>query len=139
MNAVSCKISFRCRIFIAGSPNAGFKVATPRGLTRLEPAALRIVDGWIEESTEALVESFVAINCLINPEAILIGGRLPAPLVDRLAASLNGRLTAYIGQIPAIAPVARALTSDDAPAVGAAILPFSYRLLPTRFALLKTR
>jgi hypothetical protein len=64
---------------------------------------------------------------------------LPAPLVDRLAASLNGRLSAYIGQIPAIAPVARALTSDDAPAVGAAILPFSYRLLPTRFALLKTR
>lgn len=116
----------------------GFKVATPRGLMRLEPAAMQIVDRWIEESTEALVESFVAINCLINPEAILIGGRLPAPLVDKLAASLNGRLTSYIGQIPAIAPVARALTSDDAPAVGAAILPFSYRLLPTRFALLKT-
>jgi predicted NBD/HSP70 family sugar kinase len=117
----------------------GFRVATPRGLMRLEPAALKIVDRWIEESTEALVESFVAINCLINPEAILIGGRLPAPLVDRLAASLNGRLTSYVGQIPAIAPVARALTSDDAPAVGAAILPFSYRLLPTRFALLKTQ
>jgi hypothetical protein len=55
-----------------------------------------------------------------------------------LAASLNDRLAAYGTQIPAIAPVARALTSDDAPAVGAAILPFSYRLLPTRFALLKT-
>ena len=26
----------------------------------------------------------------------------------------------------------------NAPAVGAAILPFSYRLLPTRFALLKS-
>jgi len=35
------------------------------------------VDRWIHESTEALVDSFVAINCLINPEAILIGGRLP--------------------------------------------------------------
>jgi len=115
----------------------GFRVATPRGLMRLEAAAGQIVDRWIHESTEALVDSFVAINCLINPEAILIGGRLPAALVDRLAASLNQRMATFAGQLPAIAPVARALTSDDAPAVGAAILPFSYRLLPTRFALLK--
>jgi predicted NBD/HSP70 family sugar kinase len=79
----------------------------------------------------------VSINCLIDPEAILIGGRLPANLIDRLATSLNARMAAFAGQIPAIAPVARALTSDDAPAVGAAILPFSYQLLPTRFALLK--
>jgi predicted NBD/HSP70 family sugar kinase len=116
----------------------GFRVATPRGLVRLKPAARAIVERWIYESTEALVDAFLAINCLINPEAILIGGRLPAPLVDRLASALNTRMTAYSSQYPAIAPVARALTSDDAPAVGAAILPFSYQLLPTRFALLKT-
>jgi predicted NBD/HSP70 family sugar kinase len=115
----------------------GFEVATPRGLTRLKPEARLIVDRWIRESTEALVGSFLAINCLINPEAILIGGRLPAPLVDQLANALNERMAIYAAQFPAIAPVARALTSDDAPAVGAAILPFSYRLLPTRFALLK--
>jgi predicted NBD/HSP70 family sugar kinase len=115
----------------------GFQVASPRGLTRLNPTARLIVDRWIRESTEALVDSFLAINCLINPEAILIGGRLPAPLVDQLANSLNDRMAVYTSQIPAIAPVARALTSDDAPAVGAAILPFSYRLLPARFALLK--
>jgi predicted NBD/HSP70 family sugar kinase len=116
----------------------GFRVATPRALTRLESSARLIVDRWIHESTEALVDSFVAINCLINPEAILIGGRLPSALVDQLADSLNQRMAAYAGQIPAVAPVARALTSDDAPAVGAAILPFSYQLLPTRFALLKS-
>jgi predicted NBD/HSP70 family sugar kinase len=116
----------------------GFRVATPRGLTRLTPEARIIVQRWIQESTEALVNSFVAINCLINPEAILIGGRLPAVLVDQLAASLNARMAKFTAQIPSIAPVARAQTADDAPAVGAAILPFSYRLLPTRFALLKT-
>jgi predicted NBD/HSP70 family sugar kinase len=116
----------------------GHRVASPRGLTRLEPDARGIVDRWIRESTEALVSAFVAINCLINPEAILIGGRLPAALVDQLAASLNERLAAFTTQLPAIAPVARAATADDAPAVGAAILPFSDRFLPTRFALLKT-
>src|SRR5207237_5672886 len=46
----------------------GFRVATPRGLTRLEPAGRVISERWIQESTEALVQSFVAINCLINPE-----------------------------------------------------------------------
>lgn len=116
----------------------GHRVAGPRGLTRLTPSARPIVDRWIHECTEALVDSLIAINCLINPEAILIGGRLPAAIVDRLAASLNDRMAGFASQIPAIAPVARALTSDDAPAVGAAILPFSYRLLPTRFALLKS-
>jgi predicted NBD/HSP70 family sugar kinase len=116
----------------------GLRVASPRGLTRLEPDARKIVDLWIHESTEALVNSFVAINCLINPEAILIGGRLPAILVDQLAASINERMAGFAAQVPAIAPVARAATADDAPAVGAAILPFSDRFLPTRFALLKT-
>jgi len=43
----------------------------------------------------------------------------------------------FATQVPAIATVARAATADDAPAVGAAILPFSDRFLPTRLALLK--
>ena len=116
----------------------GLRVASPQGLTRLDPDARGVVDRWIRESTDALVESFLAINCLINPEAILIGGRLPAVLVDQLAASLNERMATFASQLPAIAPVARAATSDDAPAVGAAILPFSDRFLPTRFALLKS-
>jgi predicted NBD/HSP70 family sugar kinase len=117
--------------------DGGYRVASPRGLTRLEPGARAIVDRWIKESTDALVNPLVAINCLINPEAILIGGRLPAPLVDQLAASINERMVEFAALMPAIAPVARAVTADDAPAVGAAILPFSHSLLPTRFALLK--
>ena len=116
----------------------GYRVSSPRGLTRLDAPAIAIVDAWIELSAETLLDTVIAVNCLINPEAVLIGGRLPATLVDRLADSLNRRLKAHAQAFPAIAPVARAATSDDAPAVGAAILPFSHRLLPTRFALMKT-
>ena len=116
----------------------GFRVATPRGLMRLEPAARSIVDRWISESTEALVESFLAINCLINPQAILIGGP-PArgarrPIGEGAQRSLERPCHRRCRRSHRYrAP----LTADDAPAVGAAILPFSYRLLPTRFALLK--
>jgi predicted NBD/HSP70 family sugar kinase len=115
----------------------GYRITTPQFLAHLGAGARTIVDRWIQESTEALVKSMVAINCLINPDAILIGGRLPAALVDRLAAALNARMADFAAQVPAIAPVARAVTADDAPAVGAAILPFNHSLLPTRFALLK--
>jgi predicted NBD/HSP70 family sugar kinase len=115
----------------------GYHVTSPRSLARLGAGAGAIIDRWIQESAEALIDSMVAINCLINPDAILIGGRLPALLVDQLAAALNSRMADFASQLPAIAHVARAVTADDAPAVGAAILPFSHSLLPTRFALLK--
>jgi predicted NBD/HSP70 family sugar kinase len=117
---------------------AGIQVASPRGLTRLDERGSRIVDAWIEMAAQALVDTLLAINCLINPEAVLIGGRLPAVLVDRLADQLNQRLQVHASSFPSIATVARAATSDDAPAVGAAILPFSHSLLPTRLALMKT-
>jgi predicted NBD/HSP70 family sugar kinase len=114
----------------------GYRVSSPRGLLQLDEAAQRIVSSWIETSVDALEDTLVGISCLINPEAILIGGRLPAPLVDRLAARINERLRNYHGKIPAVAPVARASMSDDAPAVGAAILAFSERFLPSRSALM---
>ena len=114
----------------------GYRVSSPRGLLQLDEAAQRIVSSWIETSVDALEDTLVGISCLINPEAILIGGRLPAALVDRLAARINERLRNYLGKIPAVAPVARASMSDDAPAVGAAILAFSERFLPSRFALM---
>jgi predicted NBD/HSP70 family sugar kinase len=115
----------------------GLRVRSPSGLLRLEPRAQGIIEEWIRESSRALIESLVAVNCLINPEAILIGGRLPAPIVDQLAAALNASMQRFANQVPAVATIARAATADDAPAVGAAILPFSDRLLPTRYALLK--
>jgi predicted NBD/HSP70 family sugar kinase len=116
----------------------GITVGEPGELTSLDEKGNAIVCAWIEAAVDTLIEPIVAINCLVNPEAILIGGRLPASIVDQLANRLNQRLEAYKGTIPAAAPVARAALSDDAPAVGAAILPFSHRLLPTRTALMKT-
>jgi predicted NBD/HSP70 family sugar kinase len=115
----------------------GYRVSSPRGLTRLDEGGLAIVDAWVETSVDALLETLLAINCLINPQAVLIGGRLPSSIVEELARRLNERLQPYAATMPAIAPVERAVMSDDAPAVGAAILPFTHRLLPTRSALMK--
>jgi predicted NBD/HSP70 family sugar kinase len=105
---------------------------------RSPPAAVRsIVDIWIDDAANALFEPLVSVNCLINPSAVLIGGRLPARLVDRLASRLNAVLRSKARHVPVIAPVVRAALAKDAPAVGAAILPFSHFLLPQRNTLLK--
>jgi predicted NBD/HSP70 family sugar kinase len=115
----------------------GITVAAPDELTDLGESGQAIVSAWVEAAVDTLIDPVLSINCLVNPEVILIGGRLPSGIVDSLATSLNQRLAAHAGTVPAIAPVARAALSDDAPAVGAAILPFSHRLLPTRTALMK--
>jgi predicted NBD/HSP70 family sugar kinase len=115
----------------------GLRVSAPHELSALGDTGRAIIDNWVEMAVDTLLDTVLAINCLMNPEAVLIGGRLPAGIVDQLANRLNQRLATHAGTVPAIAPVARAALSDDAPAVGAAILPFSHRLLPSRTALMK--
>jgi predicted NBD/HSP70 family sugar kinase len=115
----------------------GITVSAPHELMALGESGQAIVNAWVEAAVDTLIDPVLSINCLVNPEAILIGGRLPAAIVDQIANRLNQRLEAFAGNIPAAAPVARAALSVDAPAVGAAILPFSHRLLPTRAALMK--
>lgn len=101
------------------------------------PAVDRAVDEWLGMAVERLSEPLMAINCLINPGAVLLSGRLPARYLDRLALKLNKHLRERASLMPAIAPVKRATLSEDAPAVGAAILPFSHFLLPKAGALWK--
>ena len=109
-------------------------------MLRAEPgdtAIAGIVDAWIDDAVERLFEPMVAINCLINPAATFIGGRLPGHHVDTLATRLNAALAMRATNVPALSPVRRALLAEDAPAVGAAILPFSHFLLPKPNALWK--
>ena len=114
--------------FVLGDadPTAGFPAGS-------EP----IVERWLDEATTALVPALIASNCLFNPGAVLIGGRLPEPLLDRLAMGAEGKLRRAAPGVPVVAPVRRATVSRDAPAVGAAILPFLDRMLPSDAILMK--
>lgn len=114
------------------------KGATLADLQRRNADTDGIVDRWLKDAVERLREPLAAVNCLINPAAILIGGRLPGDLIDRLVKDLEAAQRETESALPAVAHVERAMLAEDAPAVGAAILPFTFYLLPTSTSLWKT-
>ena len=115
----------------------GCHLADVMGAADPNAATSACVAAWIEDAARQLTVPLDAINCLINPAAVLIGGRLPTALLERLAARVNELMQERASLLPTVAPVIRAALSEDAPAVGAAILPFSHFLLPKQAALWK--
>lgn len=93
---------------------------------------------WTEKAADQLCEPLLVIHALIDPEAIFIGGRLPATLIDQLCERLALQIRHRGASLPTRAPIRRAALAEDAAAMGAAILPFSSRFLPSRAALMKT-
>lgn len=94
-----------------------------------------VVDQWLDDAARALTQPLVNIICLIDPHAIIIGGRLPETLVAALIARLGANLETL--RLPATAPILSASMAGDAPAIGAAILPFLDRLLPSDATLMQ--
>jgi predicted NBD/HSP70 family sugar kinase len=113
----------------------GCEIDTVEALTREDATVALIVERWIEDAAQSLIEPLIAVSCLIDPGAVLIGGRLPATLVDALVERLNVMLAD--SKLPSPAWVIRATMSDDAPAIGAAILPFLDHILPSEAILMQ--
>ncbi|MCP4026801.1 MAG: ROK family transcriptional regulator [Sphingomonas sp.] len=112
------------RLEDAGLPDPSLE-AVASGSEAVAP----IVSRWIDDSVRALLQPLTAINCLINPDAVLIGGRLPMPVIERLSKALTAALSAL--PLPSRAQIMPAVMAQDAPAIGAAILPFLDQLLPS--------
>lgn len=115
---------------------AGFARPGVAGLANDDPGFTAVIDGWIADAVRALTAPLVAINCLLDPDAILIGGRLPVPLIERLAAGLTVALDAV--PQPSRAAIMPAVMAQDAPAIGAAILPFLDHILPSDSILIQS-
>lgn len=116
----------------------GHPVGQPDDLLSLNADGRAVLADWVELAGDLLTDPMLSISCLINPQAVFIGGRLPGEVVDALVQAVNARTAPYKGRVPALAPLRRAAMAADAPAVGAAILPFNHRLLPGRSVLMKT-
>ncbi|MFS0772381.1 ROK family transcriptional regulator [Sphingomonas sp. 1P08PE] len=92
-------------------------------------AAAPVVDAWLHDAVRSLTGPLIAINCLFDPDAVLIGGRLPMSLIERMADALSRALAAH--DLPSHTRIVPAAMAQDGPAIGAAILPFLDHLLPS--------
>jgi len=111
---------------------AGHPIESPRDIGRLSAEGQAVLAAWLEEAADVLAQMLVALNCVLNPDAVYIGGRLPTALCDILAQLITQRLLLTASHLPHVAPVQRAAIAVDAPAIGAALLALSTLLLPSR-------
>ena len=70
----------------------GVEVSTPGQLGRVSAVGRDLIEGWLDLSAECLCEPLLVLSCAIDPEAILIGGRLPGKIVTGLCDRINHRL-----------------------------------------------
>ncbi|MDC7684554.1 ROK family transcriptional regulator [Asticcacaulis sp. BYS171W] len=116
----------------------GVKVATPGEISPDDPRQAAAIAAWTDRAATELLGTAAVINGVLNPEAHIIGGRLPAALAERLCERLNALMAARLPQAPCIAPFRPAKASEDAAPMGAAMLVFQNRFLPKPEVLMKT-
>lgn len=116
----------------------GIKISTPEALLDLPPKGQRIIGEWLDSAAAFLTPPLLSISSLIDPQAVFIGGRLPEDLLKHLIDRLNKQLQTHNRQNIIPTQVLPAALGRDAPVIGAALLPISERLLPTRNALMAT-
>lgn len=88
------------------------------------------VDAWVTQAAECMIEPFLAITYILSPEAHFIGGQLPSFVAQKLCDALNAKLPKFFRDVE-LTKFQPATTSVDASALGAAVLVFQHRLLPS--------
>ncbi len=83
-----------------------------------------VIDKWSREAADLLYLPILSTLCVIDPDAILIGGHVPGVVIERLAWEVNKRVSLNLGthwQAKAVRP---GRVTTNAAAVGAAIMAF---------------
>jgi predicted NBD/HSP70 family sugar kinase len=93
---------------------------------------------WIERGAEQLAPLILAIEYLIDPNAIFFGGRLPETMIKELVNILKNKLPDYRIKAKTSSPdLLIAASGEDAAALGVATLPVYESLAPLPRLLMK--
>ncbi|ACM40000.1 MULTISPECIES: ROK family transcriptional regulator [Rhizobium/Agrobacterium group] len=103
----------------------GVDVATPADLLTLDARGRALLSGWLKKMAVNLAEAVSDIGMVVDPDGIILGGRLPVRLIDELLLYVHEE----ISRRGALAPsLHRAAASEDAAALGAAAMALADRL-----------
>ena len=84
------------------------------------------VEAWLERTRPALIAVVSAIAAVVDPEAIVIGGRVPRPLAQMMVQTADYYQAMLRGRERPFPTVLAAEAEGDAAALGAAALPLKH-------------
>jgi predicted NBD/HSP70 family sugar kinase len=103
----------------------GVQITTPADLLTLDARERSLLSAWLKKMAVNLAEAVSDIGMVVDPDGIILGGRLPVRLIDELLLYVHEE----ISRRGAIAPsLHRAAASEDAAALGAAAMALADRL-----------
>ena len=102
----------------------GYREASMATLGQLDPGARPVIDEWLGRVADYLYLPLLTILGSVDPDAILIGGQLPAALTEALCQEVSKRLSMHVGVHWPDMAVRPARVAADPAAVGAAVLAF---------------
>lgn len=118
--------------------DAGTPAARPSELAALLDQGNETLLAWIETGAQCLVPLLLAIEYLLDPNAVFFGGRLPDTLIQRLMHRLQELLPPLQIEGKTSHPELRYATAgSDAAALGVATLPLYESFAPSPRLLLK--
>ncbi|OWO94817.1 ROK family transcriptional regulator [Rhizobium sp. S9] len=104
----------------------GIKVSVPQDLLMLDARGKRLVSQWLKEMSAHLAVAVKHIAMIVDPDAVLVGGRLPIRIVDELLRYVHEHLDPEDTNLPSLH---RASIGEDASAMGAAAMPMAAALM----------
>jgi predicted NBD/HSP70 family sugar kinase len=104
----------------------GVHVSTPQDLVALDTHGRRLASQWLKEMSVHLAVAVKHIGMIVDPDAVLVGGRLPMRMIDELLRYVHEHLAAEDADLPSIH---RASIGEDASALGAAAMPMAAALM----------
>lgn len=113
-------------------------VAQPKALEEEFQQRNPKVLAWLERAAELLAPGLVSVESLLDPEALIFGGRIPQSLIAYLLERLGQQMPLYrLPGKPLYPKLLLGQAQQDAACLGAATLPFYEEIAPSHHLLLK--
>jgi len=117
----------------------GHPCAHPRDVDAVHATDPEPVNQWLSMAGDALSAPLLSLIATLDPGALVFGGRLSAPLYERLIATAAERVKRYLPKGERLPEFLRSAVGADVGVVGAGILPLYESFAPLRDVLLVNR
>jgi predicted NBD/HSP70 family sugar kinase len=112
----------------------GFTIRAVAELPEVLDQARGLVQEWLDDCVEALVEGLTACFAVIDVEAVIIDSELPQFLVMEIVEKLGRRMAAADADHVVVPQLRLSRLGADGALIGGAILPINAHFFPTREA-----